>query len=420
MKILTIGNDINKWLTDLGINAELADSVTILMIFIGLAIVAWLVDFLSKKIILTIISQFVKKSKTNWDDILMKRKFFNKIAHLAPAFVIYYLIGWALDGYPGWTKVMMIVTNSYIVLNVVWIFNSFMNGVNDIYDARPTSKGKSIKSYIQVLQILAYLVGIILIISIIIDKSPGFLLGGLGAFAAILILVFQDSIKGLVAGIQLSGNDMVRVGDWISMPSHNADGTVIEITLNTVKIQNWDKTIATVPTYELVAKSFSNWRGMEESGGRRIARSINLDMKSVKFCSTEMIEKFKRFHSISKYINDKVTEIEEYNKSLNLDSGITANGRRLTNLGVFRKYLEAYLRNNPNVNLEMTFLVRQLEPSEKGIPIQLYVFSKIQSWAEYEAVQSDIFDHILAIIPEFELNVFQNPSGSDFQKLICD
>lgn len=418
MKILTIGKEIYEWLVGIGISNDVAEVVNLLLIFLAMGIAAFIVNFITKSIILSVVSKVVKRSKTDWDDILLRRKFFHKIAHLAPAIAIYYLVDWTLEGYPVWINVMMILANSYIVLNIIWIFNSFLNGVNDIYNSRPTSAGKSIKSYIQVVQIIAYLVGAILIISILIDKSPGYLLGGLGAFAAILILVFQDSIKGLVAGIQLSGNDMVRVGDWISMPSHNADGNVTEITLNTVKVQNWDKTIATIPTYELVAKSFSNWRGMEESGGRRIRRSINIDMKSVKFCSPEMIKKFEKFHSISDYIKKKVVEVEEYNLSVSADPKITVNGRRLTNLGVFRVYLENYLSSNPDINLEMTFLIRQLQPTETGIPIEIYVFSKIQSWVEYEAIQSDIFDHLLAIIPEFELDVFQNPSGSDFKKIL--
>jgi miniconductance mechanosensitive channel len=239
----------------------------------------------------------------------------------------------------------------------------------------------------------------------------------LGAVAAILLLVFKDTILGFVASIQLSANDMVRIGDWITMNSHNADGTVTEITLNTVKVQNWDKTISTIPTYALVSESFSNWRGMEESGGRRIKRHVNIDMRSVKFNTPEMNEKFKKIIYLKDYIEKRQMEIEQFNKENNIDSSITVNGRRMTNLGTFRKYLEMYLYYHPKIHNDLTFLVRQLQPYENGIPIEIYVFSNDQQWASYESIQADIFDHILAVIPEFELRVFQNPTGEDFKSL---
>ena len=240
---------------------------------------------------------------------------------------------------------------------------------------------------------------------------------GLGAMAAVLILVFKDTILGFVASIQLSANKMVNVGDWISMPKYNADGTVIDISLNTVKVQNWDKTIATIPTYALVSESFNNWKGMEESGGRRIKRSINIDMKSVDFLNKDQIDKFRKYHVLKDYITSKEKEISDYNKSLKLDEDTITNGRKMTNLGTFRKYLENYLHNHPKIHQDMTFLVRHLQPTEKGLPIEIYVFSNDQAWANYESIQADIFDHILAIIPEFGLRVFQNPTGDDFQKL---
>lgn len=223
-----------------------------------------------------------------------------------------------------------------------------------------------------------------------------------------------------MAGIQISANDMVRQGDWIVMPKAGADGDVIEISLTTVKVQNWDKSITMVPTYSLVSDSFANWRGMEESGGRRIKRSVNIDMNSVKFCTQEMLEKFRRIDIIRKYIDDKQKELTEYNIRENIDDSILVNGRRQTNIGVFRIYLFEYLKRNQNINQDMTMLVRQLQPGESGIPIEIYVFSKVQAWSSYEDIQSDIFDHVLASVPEFELRVFQNPSGSDFQKVIVE
>ena len=258
----------------------------------------------------------------------------------------------------------------------------------------------------------------ILILSVILEKSPARLLAGLGALAAVLILVFKDTILGLVASIQLSANNMLQIGDWITVEKYKADGTVIEITLNTVKIQNGDKSISTIPTYTLVSESFHNWKGMKESGGRRIKRFVSIDMRSIKFCDSDMYEKFKKIPLIRDYIENTQKEFDSYNKKNDLDVSLATNGQKLTNLGVFRKYLESYLLNHPKVNKEHPILVRQLQPTESGIPIEIYVFSKDQEFKDYENIQSDLFDHILAVIPEFGLSVFQNPSGEDFRRLI--
>jgi miniconductance mechanosensitive channel len=298
------------------------------------------------------------------------------------------------------------------------VINSILLSFNEIYKSLPVAKNRPIKGYVQVVQILLYSIAIILIISILRGKPATGLLASLGAMAAVLILVFKDTILGFVASIQLSANKMVQIGDWISMPKHNADGTVTEITLNTVKVQNWDRTISTIPTYALVSDSFGNWRGMEESGGRRIKRHISIDMKSVKFCTPEMLTRFKKINSLKEYIEKTENEIEKFNEENNIDNEIVVNGRRMTNLGTFRKYLEAYLRNHPMIHNDMTFLVRQLQPTEKGIPLEIYVFGKDQRWGYYESIQADIFDHILAVIPEFDLRIFQNPSGEDFKSLI--
>ena len=236
--------------------------------------------------------------------------------------------------------------------------------------------------------------------------------------AAVLMLVFKDTILGFVASIQLSANKMVVPGDWIEMPSHNADGDVLDISLNTVKVQNWDKTITTIPTYALVSESFRNWKGMEESGGRRIKRSVTIDMKSIKFCTPEMIKKFKKIQILHDYIEKKEKELNEHNKKYEIDNSVLVNGRRMTNIGVFRAYIVSYLHNHPEINNEMTSMVRQLEPTDKGLPLQIYVFSSDKRWVYYEKIQSDIFDHILAVAPEFDLRVFQNPSGYDVVKLL--
>jgi miniconductance mechanosensitive channel len=250
-----------------------------------------------------------------------------------------------------------------------------------------------------------------------VGKSPAMLLSGLGALSAVMMLIFRDALTGLVAGIQLSANNMLLEGDWLEMPAFGADGDVIEISLTTVKVQNWDKTISTIPTYALITNSFKNWRGMSESGGRRIKRAIHIDMTSVRFSSPEMIEKYRRMQLLRPYIEKKLQEIKAYNAEHQIDESESVNGRRITNLGTFRAYLVAYLRNHPMINQEMTFLVRHLAPTDHGIPIEVYVFSSDKVWANYEAIQADIFDHILAIIPEFGLRVFQQPTGADLQQL---
>ncbi|MFH0757202.1 MAG: mechanosensitive ion channel domain-containing protein [Bacteroidota bacterium] len=389
------------------------ENATVILVTIGLAILA---DYVTKKIIIVGITRIAKKTKNDWDDVFVRRRVFNRLAHLAPAIIVYYSLNYIFE-MQGAVTFLGNVTQTYMVLVVVLVIDAILNALHEIYTKLPISQGRNIKGFVQVVKIVFYLVAIILIISIFSGKAPKALLGGLGAMAAVLMLVFRDTILGFVASIQLSANKMVNVGDWIAMPKYNADGNVIDISLNTVKVQNWDKTIATIPTYALVSESFNNWKGMEESGGRRIKRSINIDMKSVKFLDEGQIEKLRKFYVLQDYISKKEKEISAYNKSLNMDDSIVTNGRRMTNLGTFRVYLENYLRNHPKIHQEMTFLVRHLQPTETGLPIEVYVFSKDQEWAKYEANQADIFDHILAILPEFGLRVFQNPTGDDFQKL---
>ncbi len=389
------------------------ENATVILVTIGLAILA---DFLVKRIIITSIHRIARKSKNDWDDVFVERRVFNKLAHLAPAIIVYYSLQYIFDA-PVLVTFLGNITQAYMVLVVLLVIDALLNAMHEIYMKLPISKGRNIKGFVQVIKIVFYSAGVIFLISIFSGEAPKVLLGGLGAMAAVLILVFRDTILGFVASIQLSANKMVNVGDWIAMPKYNADGTVIDIGLNTVKVQNWDKTIATIPTYALVSESFNNWKGMEESGGRRIKRSINIDMKSVGFLDEAQIEKLRKFYVLQDYMSKKKKEITAYNKSLNLDDSIVTNGRRMTNLGTFRVYLENYLHNHPKVNQEMTFLVRHLQPTETGLPIEVYVFSKDQEWAKYEAIQADIFDHILAILPEFGLRVFQNPTGDDFRRL---
>lgn len=406
----------SSWLSEKGLSDNLVifvENATVVLVTAGLAILA---DFIIKKLIVSSIARLAKRSKNRWDDIFVRRKVFNRLAHLGPAVIVYYSFQFLFEA-DRLVNFLGNLTQAYMVLVVLLVIDAVLNALHEIYRSLPISRGRNIKGYIQVVKILFYFIAVILIISIFSGEAPKTLIASLGALAAVLILVFKDTILGFVASIQLSANKMVSVGDWISMPKYNADGDVIDISLNTVKVQNWDKTIATIPTYALVSESFNNWKGMEESGGRRIKRSISIDMNSVGFLNREQVEKFRKYYLLRDYINEKEKEIAGYNKSLELDEETVTNGRKMTNLGTFRKYLENYLRNHPKIHQEMTFLVRHLQPTDRGLPLEIYVFSNDQAWANYEAIQADIFDHILAIMPEFGLKVFQNPTGADFRKI---
>ncbi len=408
--------DYYNWLLHLGLTPFWSNAIKITTVLIVIVILSILSNYIFKRIIVQTITQVIKRTKNKWDDILLEQKVFDKLSHFAPAIVIYFTIKYAFVEKDTFVDIIQKGMYIYMIIVSLIFFKLLFNALNDIYLHSSISKNRPIKGYLQLLNIFLVSIGVILIYSLITGNEVKGVLTGLGAMAAILLLIFKDTILGFVASIQLSSNNMVKIGDWISMPSKGADGTVLEITLNTVKVQNWDKTISTIPTYALVSESFSNWKGMEESGGRRIKRSINIDMRSVHFCSKEQLDKLQKIKCLSDYIINSKHEMEKYNAENGIDDSIKVNGRRLTNLGLFRKYLELYLHNNPKIHDDMTFLVRQLQPSERGIPIEIYVFSNDQEWANYEAIQADIFDHILAIIPEFELDVFQNLSGSDLVK----
>lgn len=392
-----------------------AKLTAVLITFLVLIFLAVIVHWITKKIFILVIHRLVENTKTEWDDYLLKHKVFQSLSHITSAMLFYYSA--SFSEIPEVTKIITNFTSIYFVVIFVRTISRVLKASNDIYLTTPYAANRSIKGYIQLLMIFVYFIAVIFIIAVLFDKSPLVLLTGLGAIAAVLLLVFKDTILGFVASIQLSANKMLKPGDWIEMPKHGANGTVIDISLNTVKVQNFDKTIITIPTYSLVSESFQNWAGMEESEGRRIKRSINIDMKSVRFCDGPMLERFQRFLLITDYVKDKHEEIREFNRKLGIEDEMYPNGRRMTNLGVFRKYLEVYLKKNPNINLDMTFLVRQLQPSETGLPIEIYVFSKNKNWGDYESIQADIFDHILAIIPEFDLRIFQSPTGHDIQDL---
>jgi miniconductance mechanosensitive channel len=381
----------------------------------AVVILSFIINFIVKKILLAIVRKVVQKTRTEWDDILLQAGLFARLAQVVPVLILYFSTPLILQHSESVGGFIQRILMAYLIAVIIYSLNSFITAVNIIYSGYEISKNRPIKGYLQIVRIILAIMAIVLMIAVILNKSALGLLSGIGAMSAVLMLVFKDSILGLVAAVQLSGNDMIRIGDWVSIPSHGADGDVIDIKLQTVSIQNFDKTIVNVPIYSLISSSFKNWRGMSESNGRRIKRYLNIDMNSVKFCSEDLIIRLKKIDILRDFIVGKQKEIDEHNLSSNVNTNQLINGRRMTNLGVFRTYIGAYLRDNPLINKDMTFIVRQLQPTEKGIPLEIYVFSSDKNWNNYEVIQADIFDHILASISSFDLSVYQSPSSRDFR-----
>lgn len=411
-------NLFESWLERMGMNSVFANDFTNYSEFVILLLFSILSFLLLKYIIKRRMHFLLKNNSFKWDDILVDKRVFIRLAYFIPLIILNTFSVYILAEYPITIKILNAVFQILILIVSLSVINAGLDSFYTIYQSFSFSKARPIKGYIQVIKIIVYIIAFVFLISIFLGESGFGWLAGFGAFSAILMLIFKDPILGFVGGIQLTSNDMVRLGDWISMPKFGADGNVTDITLTTVKVQNWDKTITTIPTYSLVTDYFQNWRGMEESDGRRIKRSINIDLNSVKFCDEKMLAKFRKFHFLTNYIDQKHEELEIYNNKYNIDNSILVNGRRQTNLGVFRAYLKEYLRNIPEINTDMTFMVRQLQPTTDGIPMEIYVFSRVKEWIKYEDIQADIFDHILAVIPQFELRAFQQPSGSDFKQII--
>jgi len=408
---------LHEYLSSIGIGMEQTMYIVTACWIVITLFVAWTTYYITKKFVLKLIERLIFKTKSKYDDLLIKRNVFGRLVNVIPALVTYAMLNAIFDAFPDSSLLIYLqkIISSVIVFIILWSFMALLGVVNDVYNTFPYAKDRPIRGMVQIIQIAASFITGIVIVSILFNVDVSKVMTGLGATAAVLLLVFKDTILGFVASIQLSANKMVSAGDWITMPSYKADGTVLDISLNTVKIQNWDKTITTIPTYKMVEDSFINWKGMENSNGRRIKRSVNIDMRSVKFCTAEMIERFKKIRLLKEYIIQKEEELIKHNMQVEGESlsESLANGRRLTNIGVFRIYLQAYLTEHPMINNDMTFMVRQLQSTEKGQPIEIYAFSKDQEWINYEAIQSDIFDHVLAVISEFDLNIYQLPSGAD-------
>lgn len=411
---------ISDWLIEQNIGLAYLPYVTV---WVGAAIVFLLCSisyYLAKHQLLVFIGKIVAHSKNTWDDLLFEHHVFSRVALLTPFLFLWFLTPHFLEEESLLGHFFLTFAKIAISFQVARCISALLNVINSSYKRTATEKYLPLNSTIQVIKLIVYIVASILSISYILGKSPFYLLSGLGALTAVLLLVFQDTIKGLVASIQISANQMVAPGDWIELPAYGADGDVIEIGLNTVKVKNFDNTITTVPTYALISGSFRNWRGMIHSGGRRIKRAIYIDISSVKFYQNSELEELSKIKLLTKYLADKQVEIEEACQALNLAPEDLGNRRRLTNIGTFRAYIAAYLKQHPKVHDNMTCMVRQLAPTESGIPLELYCFSNDQTWINYEAIQADIFDHIIAMAPLFGIRIFQNPTGNDWRNIAAN
>jgi len=410
--------DPSVWFKDIFFKAGLSYSMasllsTLALVFIVLFL-SWLANLIAKNVILSIVTRIVKKTSSTWDDIFLEQKVFTRLSHLAPALVIWFMAGWALKEYPLWLIRVHKLSYIYMVIAGTVVLSSFIEAWHKIYNTLEISQHRHIKGYVQLVKIFVYLLAVLVIVSVVFKKDILTLLAGLGAMAAVLILVFKDTLLGLVGSIQLSANDMLKIGDWITIPGRSVDGLVTDITLYTVKIQNFDMTIITVPTYSLVNESFQNWKGMEAAGVRQIKRSINIDMTSIRFPDEELLKKFKRLP----FLRDYIISLDKNYKDLAEDDGPDPlHPMILTNLGIFRSYAENYLQNHPSIDQSRIIVVRHRPAEGSGLPLELYAFSKLNQFISYENVQSEIFEHLIAVLNEFSLKVFQQPTGHDLKDL---
>jgi len=384
---------------------------------LGLAVVAVLADLLAKRVLLALALRIARSTQSRWDDALVDSGLFGRLAWVVPAIVV---IG-GIRHVPGLpetvTAVVRNVAGAWIIVAVMLAVVAALKAANTLYERRPDAKERPIKGFLQLGEIIVYGVGVILVISALIDRSPVILLSGLGAMTAVLMIVFKDTLLSLAASIQLTSQRIVRVGDWLEAPQFGADGDVVDVALYTVTVQNWDKTLTTIPTHRLIGDAFKNWRGMQEAGGRRIKRSVFIDVQSIRFLEPEEVERFRRFRLLRDYIGAKEKELRAYNAAIGASEEAAVNLRRLTNLGTLRAYIVAYLRHHPAIREDMTLIVRQLQPGPTGLPLEIYCFTDDTNWVAYEGIQSDLFDHVCAIVPEFGLRLFQNPAGTDIARL---
>jgi miniconductance mechanosensitive channel len=405
------------WMLHRGLARGLAEPLAALLGVVALAAAAWLASVIAKRIILKLVLPLIERSSARWDDVLLKSGIFSRLSYLAPALVGEWLGQGVLLRAGTAAARLRVVLDVYVVVVALLVVDALFDAGVELYNQGATSRRVPLRGFAQGAKLASFLFGAVLITSLLLGQSPVYLLSGLGALTAVLLLVFKDALLGLVAGVQISVNRMVQIGDWIEMSKYGADGDVIDVGLTTVKVQNWDKTITTVPTYALISDPVKNWRGMQESGGRRIKRAIFLDVESFRFLDEPLLERLMRFRRLRPYLEQKQRDIAEWNRTHAEDLSVVVNGRRLTNIGCFRAYADAYLRAHPQVHQGMTLLVRQLQPSDKGLPLEIYAFTADTRWDVYESVQADIFDHLLTVVTQFELRVFQSPSGHDVRRL---
>lgn len=415
-------NGLYQWFFNLLDFLSLSDYathvVTAILLVSSFTICMFILDYILKNFFLVLVKVFSTKTKTTFDDLLVNNKFFHNITHLIPITLAKILFPIFFLGFPNMTKFMMSVTDILFILAITLVLRSLIRSVRDYMKTKPRMIDKPLDSYAQVFSIILYFFAGVIIFSIVTGTDPIKFLISLGAASAILILVFKDTIMGFVASIQVSSNDMVRVGDWIEMSKYGADGTVLEMNLSTVKVQNFDKTISTIPTYLLISDSFKNYRGMQTSGGRRIKRSINIKISSIRYLDADEINMLKKIQLLAPYIEERQQEIADYNELTGADQTMPINGRRITNIGMFRAYVTRYIKQNPNIHKEYPLMVRHLQPTEHGLPIELYMFTNTIVWAEYENIMADIFDHVLAAVDYFHLEVFELPSSDDVRHFL--
>jgi miniconductance mechanosensitive channel len=406
---------LNELLRDAGVHGDTriySRTIILLLCSVLISIILW---WITTNVVGRLIHRILRKSKTHWHEHLKKNKFFTALAHLVPLLFFEIMVRTVFIDFPVILSFLLRMIDVTIVLITLYIIIRFLNTLGDVLLDKPKLNDKPVASYIQLSKIVITILLIVLMVSIAFNIDPIVIVTSMGALTAILLLIFKDTILGFVGSIQLAANDMIRIGDWITMEKFGADGYVTEINLATIKIQNFDKTITTIPTYSFISDSFKNWRGMLDSDGRRVMRSINIKIQSVKFCTPELLEKLAEIEIIRNYINTKQAEINEYNEKNNINRQVLLNGLNQTNLGIFRHYVTTYLNTNPAINSGMDLMVRQLEPTDKGVPVQLYAFTINKKWADYEAIMADIFDHLLASVQYFELEVFEQPAGSDMR-----
>lgn len=417
MNLLEYSDILRAWLASKGMSSSWLSFFHLLVGLCILAVACVFVWAVTRFIIIRAVRKLVTKTEATWDDRLFEHRVFRSLALIVISMLVAQAIPILSRDYPNWSGLLIKASKIYIVLSVMFAINAVLNALVAILEDLNDLKDKPLRSYKQVTKIVFYLVGMVLILAILLGQSPLYILGGFGAVTAVFILIFRDPILGFVASIQMSAVDLVRIGDWITVDKYGADGEVFEINLTTVKVRNWDMTVTIVPSYALISESFRNWRGMQESEGRRIKRHVNIKISSIRFCDENMFKHLLDIELIRSFLLERQAEINQYNADFEVDKSVLVNGRHMTNVGIFRMYVEAFLSKNPNINKNMTFMVRQLQATESGLPIEVYAFSLQKDLEAFEAVAADIFDHLLAAVPYFDLEIFQSPSGSDMRTL---